>query len=100
MGSICPAKDMPEQVTTAHAKKGGLGYGRLWRVDVRSLSKLLEEIWMVTFPTPGVAKGKLSDPTLINQRIAICLQCHRYPINHGDARPRLPAASGSAFSGS
>ena len=94
--SICPAKDMPEQVPTAHAQKqGGEGYGRLMAAYSGFMAgyggfmegRLFEEIWMTTFPTPGVAKRKLSDPTIKIQGLHSMDTTHLHvvgipPLNH------------------
>lgn len=68
--------------------------------------RLFEEIWMTTFPTPGVAKRKLSDPTIKIQGLHSMDTTHLHvvgipPLNHPSAAqtPNQPLLGG-AFSGS
>ena len=49
--------------------------------------RLFEEIWMTTFPTPGDAKGKLSNPTIKIQGLHSMDTTHLHvvgipPLNH------------------
>lgn len=95
-------------------KTAGEGYGGLMAAYGGFMAgyggfvagRLFEEIWMTTFPTPGVAKGKLNNPTIKIQGLHSMDTTHLHvvgipPLNHPSAAqtPNQPLLGG-AFSGS